>query len=148
MPRGLNLNNGMNIMHNPNFVWQGEIVPTRDPEGRLCTFDTDVDGIRAGAKDLLSYFNHDGCKTIRQIIMRFAPPPTKAPGDKNPTAAYIAFICTRCGVGPYDLVDMNDQTFLQSICQAIVRFEQGIENAVTSEDMSQGVGEALKYYAS
>ena len=59
MTRGISCFNPMNIMEVPSIKWQGQVDPTTDPEGRLCTFDSFVDGIRAGAITLLSYYLHN-----------------------------------------------------------------------------------------
>lgn len=124
----------MNLMESP-INWQGEIRPTSDPEGRLCQFDTMVDGIRAGAKNLLAYYNHHNCKTIRQIITRYAP------SEENPTEAYIQFVSEWCGVSPDDEVDLNDPTFMRLLCGGIARFEQG--SILDTSDIAQGVVEAI-----
>ena len=119
-----------------NPPWQGEIVPTSDPQGRLCQFDTMVDGIRAGAKNLLAYFNHDGCKTISQIITRYAP------SIENPTANYIDFVAKDCGVDPDDEINLNDANLLRIVVSAIIRFEQGF-NGISYNMLCQGIEEAL-----
>ena len=48
--RGLSLMNPCNIMHSDAFTWSGEVVPSTDPDGRLCQFTSFVMGIRAGAE--------------------------------------------------------------------------------------------------
>jgi hypothetical protein len=132
----MDCNNPLNLMHTSSFMWQGE-VPTTDPEGRLCTFDTMLDGVRAGAKNLLSYFNHDDCKTIDQIITRYAP------ASENPTSAYINFIATQCGVDPEAQVNLNNPSFLLVLVSSIIRFEQGKWVGVPYDTLLQGINEAL-----
>lgn len=133
--RGLTLFNPMNLMTNPDFTWQGEIKPTSDSEGRLCQFDTFIDGIRAGTKNLLAYKNH-GCDTVRKIINRYAP------ASENPTSNYIQYVSGRCGVDPDAVVDLSDQDFMQKFVDSIIRFEQGVAFC-TAYQITTGVNEAL-----
>ena len=138
MTRGQTCNNLMNIMTTPAFTWQGEIKPTSDLDGFLATFDTIENGIRAGAIDLLAYYLQDGCDTIQKIITRYAPS-----GD-NPTANYILFVASHCGVDPGAEIDVTDNTFLQGLCRAIICFEQG-SDCVTDSQLASGVALALAH---
>lgn len=139
VPRGIQCNNPLNLMHVPSIKWQGE-TPTTDPEGRLCTFDTIVDGIRAGVITLLSYYKHDGCDTVTKIINRFAPPTV----DNNQTQAYIDFICKGLAVGPTDALVMTCAPFLDQWVILQAHFEQG-GDFCTPEQIQSGVTEALAH---
>jgi hypothetical protein len=133
------LNNPMNLMDYPEITWQGQQRPTRDPDGRLCDFDLMSNGVRAGAKNLLSYFRKDGCKTISSIVSRYAPP------TENPTQNYVAFVSNYCQTSPDNPVQLESQTFLSLLVDAIIRFEQGqpATDVVDSRDIQQGVMDAL-----
>lgn len=123
-------------MHNDAIKWQGEIVPTSDPYHRLCQFDTMQDGVRAAAKNLLSYFEYDDCKTISEIIMRYAP------FSENPTDNYIAYICKQTGMGADDPIDLKNPITLRILIASIVRFEQGSWVGVPYDVLTNGVDEA------
>jgi hypothetical protein len=138
MTRGLDCQNPMNVMTTPAFTWDGEIKPTLDPKGFLCTFDTIENGIRAGAINLLSYYLQDGCDTIQTIITRYAP------GNSNPTASYILFVANHCGVDPAAKVDLTNPAFLKNLCYAISCFEQGCD-CVTDAQLTSGVYLALAH---
>lgn len=137
IPRGIQCNNPLNIMHVPSIKWNGEI-PTTDPQARLCTFDTMVNGVRAGVITLLSYYLHDGCDTVTKIITRFAPPTV----DNNKTAAYIDYMCKELSVGKLDALVMNNAPFLDKWVLAQAHFEQG-GDFITLNQIQDGVTEAL-----
>ena len=140
MTRGMDCKNPLNIMHNPEIRWQGEIVPTTDPDNRLCTFDTIVDGIRAATITLLSYYYHDSCDSVRTIINRWAPPTV----DNNQTQAYISFMCQSLNVGQDAALTIPYSPFLQKWVKAQAHFEQG-GDFCTDDDIAQGVKEALQH---
>jgi hypothetical protein len=79
--RGLRNNNPGNIDRN-TIKWQG-MADDQSSDPRFVVFKAPVFGIRALAKTLLAYQNQHGCKTIRQIINRWAPP------SENKTEAYV-----------------------------------------------------------
>lgn len=134
--RGLALFNPMNLMTSPSILWQGEVKPTCDPDGRLCQFDSYIDGIRAGTKNLLAYFLKDGCKTVRQIIERYAP------SVENPTGNYVDFIADWCSVGADDIIDMTDKVFVYRIVSGIIHFEQG-SDFCTQAQIQNGITQAF-----
>lgn len=117
-------------LHNPMGVrktataWQGEVPGT---DSGFETFDNDEDGIRAGARCLLTYFRRHGCHTVREIIARFAPS-----ADHNPTAKYAAFVAGVMGDAlghPINegstILDIEDLRQLESMVAAIIHFENG-----------------------
>ena len=128
----------MDLFTVPSITWQGEQKPTSDPDELLCTFDTIVDGIRAGAINLLSYYLHDGCNTIETIISRYAPP------GQNNTTNYIAFIASYCCVPATTPVTLTDKAFLTRLVAGIIDFEMG-GSVCSPSDIAQGVEEALAH---
>ena len=140
LPRGISLNNPLNIMEVPSITWDGEIKPTSDPMGRLCQFSDMTHGIRAGAITLLSYYVHDELDTVAGIINRFAPPTV----DNNQTASYIDFMCKGLGVNPDAALTMNCAPFLFKWVKLQAHFEQGGDFCADS-DIAQGVTEALAH---
>lgn len=121
--RGIRNQNPFNIDYDPNVKWQGLVgIETGVPSPRFCVFKTAQFGIRAGAKVLLTYQTHDGCKTIRQIITRFAP------GVENNTAAYIAAICAALKAAglsddPDAEIDVDTSAVMTVLVNAIIAHE-------------------------
>ena len=73
-------NNIFNIRAGQN--WQGKTGVRKG----FVEFETREYAIRAWLV-LMRTYRHRGCKTIRQIVTRFAPP------KENSTEAYIDFVC-------------------------------------------------------
>ena len=121
--RGVRNNNPFNIDYDPAVKWQGLVgIETGVPNPRFCVFKTPVFGIRAGAKVLLTYQNHDGCRTPRQIISRFAP------GVENNTAAYIAAVAAALKAAglsddPDAEIDVDSTAVMTPLVNAIIAHE-------------------------
>lgn len=97
-------------------TWQGQ-ADDQSSDPRFVVFKSANYGIRAIAKTLLTYQNHDGCKTIRQIITRWAP------SVENNTAAYIAAVCAGVEVGPDDEVNADTSAVMTPLVNAIIAHE-------------------------
>ena len=89
--RGLRNNNPLNIIKNKSQTWLGET--NLGGETRFCQFSSMQYGLRAALKVLRTYYNKHGCKTIRQIICRWAPE------TENQVAAYIKTVCGQVQLG-------------------------------------------------
>ena len=109
----------MNLMHDPNFGWQGEIIPTADPQKRLCQFNSAHNGIRAGAKNLLNQQLIHKLNTWTSIIMKYAPP------FENNTGSYILAMCRATGTEPNDPLDLTNPDLLETACRCVIMHEQG-----------------------
>jgi hypothetical protein len=138
MSRGADLNNPINLMEVPSISWQGEIKPTSDPEGRLCQFDTMINGVRAGAVDILTAYLQDERDTVQKIVTPFAP------SNENDTSSYILFMAKWMGVGPADHMNMTNPNTLKRWISGQIQIEQGFQCA-TPQEISQGVQLALNY---
>lgn len=136
MPRGLDLNNPMNLMTTPNFTWHGQIHPTADPQGRLAQFDTAYNGIRAGAKNLMNQQVLHGLNTWVSIITKYAPP------FENDTGAYILAMCRATGVDPQDTLDLTDPDLLETACRCVIIHEQG-NCPFTDDQIAAAVAEVV-----
>lgn len=140
-PRGLTLNNPCNLMSSSAFTWHGEIKPTSDPQHRLCQFDTVVNGLRAGCKNLIASQKLHGHTTVPAIITAWAP------HTENPTEAYIDFIMKKMGLDPVadrgQAVNMTDASDLTDMVTGIIRFEQGFD-ACSLDQIHAGVQSALE----
>lgn len=143
LPLGLRQNNPGNIRPLPGGqLWQGQ---TGSANG-FCIFATMPDGVRALAKNLLAYYEHDDGKggridTVSEAIARWAPPK-----DRNNTEAYIAFVCSVLKCGPDDEFDFHDRDFLFWMITAIGEEEQGHDaftQNVSDDDIQRGIDSAL-----
>ena len=85
MARGLRNNNPLNIIKSKTQVWLGQT--NLGGESRFCQFSSMQYGLRAALKVLRTYYNKHGCRTIRQIICRWAPE------TENQVAAYVKTVC-------------------------------------------------------
>jgi hypothetical protein len=116
-PVGIRNNNPGNLeVGGPIFV--GEVDP---PDGIYLRFIDPPHGLRAIIERLKAYQLHDGCKTIRTMISRWAPPP------QNPTAAYIADVCAEVGIDQDTIVDLHDPVTQAAFMRAITKQENGIQ---------------------
>ena len=89
--RGLRNNNPLNIIRSKTQVWLGQT--NLGGESRFCQFSSMQYGLRAALKLLRTYYNKHGCRTIRQIICRWAPE------TENQVAAYIKTVCRLVQLG-------------------------------------------------
>ena len=113
--RGYRNRNPGNIEHVPANKWQGLADPPSDR--RFCRFTSHELGIRALALLLTTYQDRHGLRTIRAIISRWAPK------VENNTAAYIAAVAQRVGVGADDAIDLHRHDHLRPLVEAIIHHE-------------------------
>jgi hypothetical protein len=113
--RGERNNNPGNIRVSPS-AWRGKIA---SPDPEFEAFDTAANGIRALAKLLLAYQRRHECKTVRQIVTRWAPP------SENATAAYVVDVARALGVAPDATIDCTQPAVLVAVARAIIRHENG-----------------------
>lgn len=125
--RGFVSNNPLNISYRPQDKWQQLDEPPHDdpPRGmtKLCRFTNPVYGIRAGARQLIANQDRHGCTTVEDQITKWAPPPKKAPRDRNHTTEYIKFVAEAMGVGPTDEIDVHQYDTLRPMIEAMIDFE-------------------------
>ena len=115
--RGERNNNPGNIRKS-GAVWLGKIVPSQD--ANFEQFDTDVDGIRAIAKLLVTYYAKYKCNTVAKIITKWAPG-----SDNNPTDAYIKTVCSFTKTAPTDVIDPMNADTMVSLVSGIIEQENG-----------------------
>lgn len=124
-PKGIRNNNPGNIEW--GAPWQGLVALDKRTDVRFCQFAQAVDGIRAIARTLITYYDkrtaNDGSKidTIREIIERWAPA-----SDNNDVGAYASSIASLLSdVGPNDVVNMHDYRVMRAVVEGIIRHENG-----------------------
>jgi hypothetical protein len=117
IPRPARLNNPGDLDRVEGMVWLGEADVQPDP--RFVAFRTPEFGFRALAIDLRTGFTAHGRRTVAALITPFAPP------VENDTAAYIADVAQRCGVGPDQPIDVNAYPIMLGLCLGIAHHEGG-----------------------
>ncbi len=115
--RGERLNNPLNIKHSA-APWQGRSA--EQPDSIFVAFDSATMGIRAAAKNLLTYYRRDKINTVRRIIAKWAPPT-----DNNDTDAYIAMVAKEMGVEPGQPLDLDKRETMADLVTAMMRVEIG-----------------------
>ena len=127
MSRGLDNNNPGNIRRS-RVRYKGERTTSSDPEFRQ--FESIEWGYRAIFMLLYTYHLRHGCRTLRQMIDRYAPP------TENPTSNYLRFVSERSGVGPDYVIDVTSRALMVDIVCAISQFENGVP--AKREDVLRG----------
>ncbi len=114
--RGFRNNNPGNIRLS-KAAWIGEIRPGRDKA--FCTFETIYHGYRALLKLLRNYSLLHRCKTVREMITRWAP------SSENNTEAYIRTVCSRTGMLDSHAIDIDSKREMCKLAEAISFVENG-----------------------
>lgn len=127
--RGIRNNNIGNIRVSKD-QWEGA---TGD-DGAFVTFDTPDSGVRALAKNLMSY-GRQGYDSIEKIINRWAPP------SENDTQSYIDSVVAATGIPATQSIDLTNPDVLASLSEAIGFHETG--SRYDPEVYQQGVARAL-----
>jgi len=121
--RGIRNRNPMNIRYFPANQWRGQIA---NDDG-YAVFDTFVNGIRAGVKDLAGDYR-DGQDTVRKLISEFAP------HSENPTDAYVANVARALNVLPDQRI--NVLAVMRTLVRAIIRQEVGPAGSAMVPDIA------------
>lgn len=118
-PLGIRSNNPGNLRPETD-KWKGAINQTCTAKaGCYLVFQSYEWGIRAIYRNLMTYRNNYGIKTVRGIITRWAPPK-----DNNMSGAYIASVAKALNVSPDTVLA---PTQYPSLVKAIIKHENGIQ---------------------
>lgn len=90
--RGIRNNNPLNIRYGSN--WKGMHPNSKLMDSQFCVFTRPWWGFRAAFITLRTYYNVHKCRTLSQIITRWAPP------SENATVKYIKTVSERTGIDP------------------------------------------------
>jgi hypothetical protein len=138
--RGERNNNPGNIDRN-NIKWKG-MSPDQSGDPRFVVFTDAVWGIRALARNLLSYSTlypegtPGDIDTVREIVNRWAPP------TENNTSAYVSHVCKIVGVGPDEQIQIDDPEVMLRLVRGIIKHENG--RCIYDEDLLRdGIERAL-----
>ena len=102
----------------------------------FCVFDTPENGIRAGARTLISYQSKHGLRTLRGMIERWAP------ATENDTDAYLDHVCQFCCASPDNPYTLTPPR-LTTLVNAIIKHENGA-NPYTPQVVQEGVDSAYR----
>lgn len=115
--RGERLNNPLNIKHS-SANWKGRL--NEQPDSIFVAFESPAMGIRAAAKNLLTYYKRDRLTTIRRIVAKWAPPT-----DGNDTESYIGMVATEMGVDANAPLNLDQREVMADLVTAMMRVEIG-----------------------
>lgn len=141
-PEGIRNNNPFNLTYLASITWQGQT----GYDGRFCTFDTMIDGLRAGTVDTCVHVIKDGVRpTIEALIGD--PIHGQAPANENDTEAYIAAMCLRMKIARDQVFDIRDQGEMCLYARSIAIQENGATwaSTISDADIEQAVTEAFTH---
>lgn len=113
--RGIRNNNPLNIRK--GCKWIG-LRPTQTDKS-FCQFTSMIYGVRAGFITLRTYIRKHKCKTIEDIISRWAPP------KENDTTAYIRAVARRTRLVTYLPIRIADKRAMCALLSAMIEVECG-----------------------
>ena len=116
MSRGTRNCNPGNIRRS-RVRYKGEVHPSKDPAFKQ--FESMEWGYRAMFVLLDTYRKRYGLCTLREMIMRYAPP------EENHTALYISAVSDMTGIRPDEVLDTRDRKVMVPIVAAMSRVENG-----------------------
>lgn len=116
MSRGIANCNPGNIRRS-RVRYKGECHPSTDESFKQ--FESMEWGYRAMFILLDTYRVRYGLKTLREMIMRYAPP------SENHTALYIDAVCEMTGIRPDERIDTRSRRMMVPIVAAMSRVENG-----------------------
>ncbi len=116
-PRGIRNHNPGNI-ERTGTPWRG-MAHDQSGDERFIVFEKVEYGIRAMARILRVYQKKHGCRTVRDIINRWAPP------VENNTQSYINHVAEVCGVDQDQPISLYDDRVVARLIKAIIHHENG-----------------------
>ena len=118
MSRGLRNNNPGNIRLG-NFHYKGERAKSSDSAFRQ--FESVEWGYRAMFVLLHTYATKRGCRTLRAMINRYAPP------TENFTEGYLRCVTNATHISPDEPISTTDGAVMTAIVAAMSAVENGIK---------------------
>lgn len=91
----------------------------KQTDSRFVTFENMKWGYRALFVLLRTYILKRNCKTVPQIIRRYAP------HTENPTNAYIRTVLEMTGLGSDEVINPKNEEQMKALARAITKVENG-----------------------
>ena len=113
-PRGIRNNNPGNL----EFAGQSGATREQGGGGRFAAFSSMAEGLAALAAQLQRY-GSKGIDSVQAIISKYAP------AGENNTAAYIASVAKRLGVGAGSHLNLKDPNVMRELMAGITTVENG-----------------------
>lgn len=107
---------------------------------KFATFKTAQEGMDALSRQIGLNFNRDKLNNISKLITHYAPP------NDNNTAAYIATLAKKLGVGATQALNLNDAEMRKKLMEAMVTVEQG-RNSYPESMYQQAIQSTIKTVA-
>ena len=114
--RGIRNNNPLNL-RKTSIGWRGKKLEDTDPDFEQ--FDNMYNGIRAALVNIRTMVRVRGCKTVEDVIRRWAP------SSENDTEAYIRTVCTKARIHRTDKVLPNVKDNICKLAWAMAYVENG-----------------------
>jgi hypothetical protein len=128
--RGLRNSNPGNLRLT-SIQWEGKVPNEENTDGEFEQFYNAEDGIRAMARNLLTYYGR-GLDTIEKIISTYAP------DNENNTGAYIRSVEKFTGIDAKRVYPVDQ---IRSLVKAIITHENGL-NPYRDETITRAVQRA------
>lgn len=119
LPLGIRNNNPLNIRKSAN-AWQGKT----ESDNAFEKFIAMKYGIRAGVKNLQTYYNRDRLTSVSKIINKWAPP------IENHTVNYIAYVAKAIGVDKDATLPYTTDTF-SKLVSSMSEMENGKNHGIS-----------------
>ena len=130
--RGIRNNNPLNIRRSADR-WLGMRSVQTDPQ--FCQFTSMDYGCRAACRLLKTYNTKYKCRTLYDIIRRWAPP------SENNTDTYVKRVCKLTGYSPYQVISYRDKSYTCFLLWAMAQIECG--EVVAMQHFENGYGLAF-----
>lgn len=118
-------NNPLNI-RTTNIKWKGQIG-TDTPESGFCVFDTVQNGLRAVFKNLRTYEKSYNRKTLREKLVKWAPP-------KENRKTYPDEVAKMAGVGCDEVAPIDNVEYWVKVIPHWAKLE-GYSNTITADQI-------------
>lgn len=125
--RGYRNNNPGNIRISKE-LWLGEVRPSSDSQFKQ--FSDMSHGFRAMFKLLRNYSLHYSCRTLSDMIARWAPE------NENDTERYVSFVSAKSYVDKTSKINTLDKDIMTALVSAMAHYENG--SRPTQQDVDSG----------
>lgn len=138
LPVGLRYKNPLNIKRDPKNNWLGKV---KDNKATFEMFTSYYFGYRAAMKLIQKYIIIYRCETIKELIMRWAPP---SENGYEITKGYFKFVAKGCEKEVDDSVEWKNKDLVCKIVYLMTVFENGCEECFVEEPTPEGI-KSLRY---